>query len=81
MTGDYTPGFRTVLGQKDLRLGRNLATGLGVPLQTLGISSELFTAAVAKGRGDCSSPAIITVLAPPSRRGRRHEQPAAASRP
>ncbi|MGE3909895.1 MAG: NAD(P)-dependent oxidoreductase, partial [Chloroflexota bacterium] len=62
MTGDYTPGFRTVLGQKDLRLGRNLATSLGVPLQTLAISAELFTAAVAKGRGEWSSPAIITVL-------------------
>jgi len=62
MTGDYTPGFRTVLGQKDLRLGRNLATSLNVPLQTLAISSELFTAAVAKGRGEWSSPAIITVL-------------------
>jgi 4-hydroxybutyrate dehydrogenase / sulfolactaldehyde 3-reductase len=62
MTGDYTPGFRTVLGQKDLRLGRNLATSLGVPLQTLGISIELFTAAIAKGRGDWSSPAIVTVL-------------------
>jgi 4-hydroxybutyrate dehydrogenase/sulfolactaldehyde 3-reductase len=62
MTGDYTPGFRTVLGQKDLRLGRNLAMGLGVPLQTLGISAELFTAAIAKGRGDWSAPAIITVL-------------------
>lgn len=62
MTGDYTPGFRTVLGQKDLRLGRNLATSLGMPLQTLGLSSELFTAAVAKGRGEWSSPAIITVL-------------------
>ena len=47
--------FRTVLGQKDLRLGRNLAASLGVPLQTLGISSELFTAAVAKGRGEWSS--------------------------
>jgi 4-hydroxybutyrate dehydrogenase/sulfolactaldehyde 3-reductase len=62
MTGDYTPGFRTVLGQKDLRLGRNLATSLGVPLSTLAVSGELFTAAVAKGRGDWSSPAIVTVL-------------------
>jgi 4-hydroxybutyrate dehydrogenase / sulfolactaldehyde 3-reductase len=62
MTGDFTPGFRTVLGQKDLRLGRNLATSLGVPLQTLAVSGELFTAAVAKGRGDWSSPAIVTVL-------------------
>jgi 4-hydroxybutyrate dehydrogenase/sulfolactaldehyde 3-reductase len=62
MTGDYTPGFRTVLGQKDLRLGRDLATRLGVPLQTLAISAELFTATVAKGRGDWSAPAIVTVL-------------------
>jgi len=62
LTGDYTPGFRTVLGQKDLRLGRNFAASLNVPLQTLGISGELFTAAVAKGRGDWSAAAIVTVL-------------------
>ena len=62
MTGDYTPGFRTVLGQKDLRLGRDLAMRLGVPLQTLAISAELFTATVARGRGDWSAPAIVTVL-------------------
>jgi 3-hydroxyisobutyrate dehydrogenase-like beta-hydroxyacid dehydrogenase len=62
LTGDYTPGFRTVLGQKDLRLGHNLAASLGVPLQTLAISQELFTAAIGKGRGEWSSPAIVTVL-------------------
>ena len=62
LTGDYTPGFRTVLGQKDLRLGRNFAASLNVPLQTLGLSAELFTAAVAKGRGDWSAAAIVTVL-------------------
>jgi len=62
MTGDYTPGFRTVLGQKDLRLGQALAAGLGVPLQTLKISEEIFTAAVEKGRGDWASGAIVTVL-------------------
>jgi 3-hydroxyisobutyrate dehydrogenase-like beta-hydroxyacid dehydrogenase len=62
LTGDYTPGFRTVLGQKDLRLGRDLAARLGVPLQTLAISAELYTAAVAKGRGDWSAAAIVTVL-------------------
>jgi 4-hydroxybutyrate dehydrogenase/sulfolactaldehyde 3-reductase len=62
LTGDYTPGFRTVLGQKDLRLGHNFAASLGVPLQTLAISSELYTAAVGKGRGELSSGAIVTVL-------------------
>ncbi len=62
LTGDYTPGFRTVLGQKDLRLGHNFAASLGVPLQTLAVSGELFTAAVAKGRGDWASGAIVTVL-------------------
>ncbi|MDP8922154.1 MAG: NAD(P)-dependent oxidoreductase [Chloroflexota bacterium] len=62
LTGDYTPGFRTVLGQKDLRLGHNFAASLGVPLQTLAISGELFTATVAKGRGDWASGAIVTVL-------------------
>jgi 4-hydroxybutyrate dehydrogenase/sulfolactaldehyde 3-reductase len=62
LTGDYTPGFRTVLGQKDLRLGHNFAASLGVPLQTLAISGELYTAAVAKGRGEWSAAAIVTVL-------------------
>lgn len=62
LTGDYTPGFRVALGQKDLRLGHQLAAGLGVPLQTLAISGELFTAAVGKGRGDWASGAIATVL-------------------
>jgi len=62
LTGDYTPGFRTVLGQKDLRLGHNLAASLGVPLQTLAISGELFTAAVGRGRGEWASGAIVTVL-------------------
>ena len=62
LTGDYTPGFRTVLGQKDLRLGHALAASLGVPLQTLAISQELFTATIAKGRGNWASGAIATVL-------------------
>ena len=62
LTGDYTPGFRVALGQKDLRLGRELAASLNVPLQTLAISGEVFTAAVAQGRGDWGSGAIATVL-------------------
>ena len=62
LTGDYTPGFRVALGQKDMRLGRELATSLGVPLQTLAIAGEAYTAAVAKGRGDWASGAIATVL-------------------
>lgn len=62
LTADYTPGFRTVLGQKDLRIGREFAMSLGVPLQTLAISAELYTAAVAKGYGEASIGAIATVL-------------------
>lgn len=62
LTGDYTPGFRVVLGQKDLRLGRDLAASLGVPLQTLALAGEVYTAAVGKGRGDWASGAIATVL-------------------
>ena len=62
LTGDYTPGFRTVLGQKDMRLGRELAGSLNVPLQTLALAGELFTATVAKGRGDWGCGAVATVL-------------------
>jgi 4-hydroxybutyrate dehydrogenase/sulfolactaldehyde 3-reductase len=62
LTGDYTPGFRVVLGQKDLRLGHKLAGSLNVPLHTLVVAEELYTATVAKGRGDWSHGAIVTVL-------------------
>lgn len=62
LTGDYTPGFRVALGQKDMRLGHALATSLGVPLQTLAIAGELYTAAVARGRGELATGAIATVL-------------------
>ncbi len=62
LTGDYTPGFRVALGQKDLRLGHELATDLGVPLQTLALTGQLYTAAVARGRGDLSHGAIATVI-------------------
>ncbi len=62
LTGDYTPGFRVALGQKDIRLGHNLAASLGVPLQTLAMAGEAYTAAVGKGRGDWASGAIATVL-------------------
>ena len=61
-TGDYTPGFRVALGQKDMRLGRGLADDLGVPLRTLAAAEEAYTAAVALGRGDWASGAIATVL-------------------
>lgn len=62
LTGDYTPGFRVALGQKDMRLGHELAARLGVPLRTLAVAGEAYTAAVAKGRGDWASGAIATVL-------------------
>ena len=50
-----------------LRLGpdkHQAVVGLEAPTppQTLGLSSELFTANVAKGHGDWSSPSIVTVL-------------------
>ncbi len=62
LTGDYTPGFRVALGQKDMRLGRSLAADLGVPLRTLAVAEEAYTAAVEQGRGDWASGAIATVL-------------------
>jgi 3-hydroxyisobutyrate dehydrogenase-like beta-hydroxyacid dehydrogenase len=62
LTGDYTPGFRIALGQKDMRLGQELAATLGVPLQTLAAGGEVYTAAVEKGRGDWASGGIATVL-------------------
>lgn len=62
LTGDYTPGFKVALAHKDLGLGQNMAAALGVPLQTLAISRELYTAAMARGRGELANGAIVTVL-------------------
>lgn len=62
LTGDYTPGFKVALAHKDLGLGQQLAAALGVPLQTLAISRELYTAAMARGRGDLANGAVVTVL-------------------
>jgi 3-hydroxyisobutyrate dehydrogenase-like beta-hydroxyacid dehydrogenase len=62
LTGDYRPGFKIALAYKDLLLAQQLAAELRVPLQTLAIGRELFTAAMALGRGELANGAVVTVL-------------------
>jgi 3-hydroxyisobutyrate dehydrogenase-like beta-hydroxyacid dehydrogenase len=62
LKGAYEPGFKVALAHKDLGLGQQMAASLGVPLWTLAVSRELFTAAMARGRGDWANGAIATVI-------------------
>lgn len=62
LTGTYEPGFKVALAHKDLGLGQQMAAALGVPLWTLAISRELFTAAMARGRGEWANGAVATVI-------------------
>jgi 2-hydroxy-3-oxopropionate reductase len=60
---NYTPGFRTKLYQKDLRIATETAAALGAPIPATDIVSQLVNALVASGGGDLDYSAVGTVLA------------------
>jgi 2-hydroxy-3-oxopropionate reductase len=62
LTGNYKPGFRTKLYQKDLRLANEAAAANGVAMPGTAIVAQLVNALVAKGGGDLDYAAIGTVL-------------------
>jgi len=62
LTGNYKPGFRTKLYQKDLRLANEAAAANGVAMPTTAIVTQLVNALVAKGGADLDYAAIGTVL-------------------
>jgi 2-hydroxy-3-oxopropionate reductase len=62
LTGNYKPGFRTKLYQKDLRLANEAATANGVAMPGTAIVTQLVNALVASGGGDLDYAAIGTVL-------------------
>jgi 3-hydroxyisobutyrate dehydrogenase-like beta-hydroxyacid dehydrogenase len=60
--GRFEPGFKAVLAHKDLGLAQNMAARLGVPLFALAGARQLFSLALAQGKGDKSMSIIGQVL-------------------
>jgi 2-hydroxy-3-oxopropionate reductase len=63
LTGNYKPGFRTKLYQKDLRLANEAAAANSVAMPATAIVTQLVNALVAAGGGDLDYAAIGTVIA------------------
>ena len=62
LTGNYKPGFRTKLYQKDLRLAKETAAANGVEIPGTAIVAQHVDALVSAGEGDLDYAAIGTVL-------------------
>ena len=62
LTGNYTPGFRTRLYQKDLRLANETASAHGVAIPATAVVTQLVNALVAGGGADLDYSALGTVL-------------------
>src|SRR5262245_39076323 len=62
LTGNYKPGFRTRLYQKDLRLANEAAAANGVAMPATAIVTQIVNSLVASGGGDLDYAAIGTVL-------------------
>ena len=62
LKGDYKPGFRTRLYQKDLRIANEAAIANGVAMPATAIVTQLVNALVAAGGGDLDYAAMGTVL-------------------
>jgi 2-hydroxy-3-oxopropionate reductase len=62
LKGDYKPGFRTKLYQKDLRIANETAAANAVAIPATAIVTQLVNALVAAGGADLDYSAIGTVL-------------------
>ena len=62
LTGNYKPGFRTRLYQKDMRLANEAAASNGVALPGTALVTQLVNALMASGGGDLDYAALGTVL-------------------
>ena len=62
LTGNFKPGFRTTLYQKDLRLANEAAAAHSVAMPATAIVAQLVNALVAKGGGDLDYSAVATVI-------------------
>jgi 2-hydroxy-3-oxopropionate reductase len=62
LKGDYKPGFRTRLYQKDLRIANETAAATSVAIPATAIVTQLVNALVASGGADLDYSAIATVV-------------------
>jgi 2-hydroxy-3-oxopropionate reductase len=62
LTGNYKPGFRTKLYQKDLRLANEAASANGVAIPATAVLTQLVNALVANGGADLDYAAVGTVI-------------------
>jgi len=62
LTGNFKPGFRTRLYQKDLRLASEAAAANGVAMPATALVTQMVNALVASGGGDLDYAALATVL-------------------
>ncbi len=62
ITGNYVPGFRTKLYQKDLRLANEVAGAHAVAIPATAVVTQLVNALAAAGGGDLDYSALGTVL-------------------
>jgi 2-hydroxy-3-oxopropionate reductase len=63
LTGNYKPGFRTKLYQKDLRLANEAAAANGVAMPMMALITQLINSLVASGGGELDYAAMGTVIA------------------
>jgi 2-hydroxy-3-oxopropionate reductase len=62
LAGNYVPGFRTRLYRKDLRIAKETAGALGVPVPATTVVTELVDALVSSGGADLDYSAVGRVL-------------------
>ncbi|MGE0705419.1 MAG: NAD(P)-dependent oxidoreductase [Vicinamibacterales bacterium] len=62
LNGNFAPGFRTRLYQKDLRLANEAASAYGVPMGAAALMSQLVDELMARGGGELDNSAVATVL-------------------
>ena len=60
--GDFAPGFKSAFHYKDLNIIMETAKNLHVPLPATAVAHELFSALMAKGRGDLDHSAVVTII-------------------
>jgi 2-hydroxy-3-oxopropionate reductase len=60
--GDFEPGFRLRLHQKDLNIVHRTGQDYGVPLPVTAVVHELFNAAMALDRGELDHSGLLTVI-------------------
>jgi len=62
LAGDFQPGFKARLHQKDLRIALETGNALGVALPVTSLVHQMFGALKAAGKGDLDHSAIVTLL-------------------